>query len=486
MISSKLHYQRLKTASIILLCLSLLIPASVATASQSEIFLQDLTQHWTGLLGLVIFALAYLLVAGEEPLSLKKSKPMLVAAGLIWVLVAIGYTSVGDAHSAEAIFRDTLEHFTELFLFLLAAMTYVNAMSERGLFANVRQWLVSRQLSLRSIFWLTGLLAFVLSPFIANLAVALLLVTILIGVAPTNRAFLVAGSISIVVATNAGGIYSPLGDITSLMVWQRGLLDIEDFLRLFLPALVCWLIPAIALSISVGSAKAVNEIQQQPLQEGAGVVVALFVSTLIMSVLFESVLRLPAVIGMMTGLGLLKLYGYRLKRRGVKHLSRHQSSVSDATNRESTVEHSFDIFRSLERSEWDTLMFLLGIVVAISGLYAMGYLLLTSEVLYGNLGPTTANLILGVVSALVENVAVMYSVLGMQPDMNHTQWLLVTFTAGAGGSLLSIGSAAGVAVMGQARGIYTFMAHLRWTWAIALGYGVGAWLHLYLNAGSMQ
>ncbi|MEE9336025.1 MAG: sodium:proton antiporter NhaD [Granulosicoccaceae bacterium] len=462
------------------------LPVGVVVASESDVLQHDLTGHWTGLLGLVVFALAYLLVAGEEPLSLKKSKPMLVAAGLIWVLVAMGYIGLGDPHSAEAIFRTTVERFTELFLFLLAAMTYVNAMSERGLFAQLRQWLVTKNFSLRKIFWLTGGLAFVLSPFIANLAVALLMVTVLIGVAPTNRSFLVAGSISIVVATNAGGIYSPLGDITTLMVWQRGFLDVQDFILLFFPALVCWLIPAIALSISVGSAKAEPDIHPQPLYEGAGVVACLFVLTLVMAVLCESLLKLPAVVGMMTGLGLLKLYGYRLKRQGMKHLSRSKSTVSDATNRESGEEHSFDIFRSLERSEWDTLMFLLGIVVAISGLHAMGYLLLTSEVLYGTLGPTTANILLGVVSALVENVAVMYSVLDMHPEMSHSQWLLVTFTAGVGGSLLSIGSAAGVAVMGQARGIYTFMSHLRWTWVIALGYGAGAWLHLFLNSGSVQ
>jgi Na+/H+ antiporter NhaD/arsenite permease-like protein len=102
--------------------------------------------------------------------------------------------------------------------------------------------------------------------------------------------------------------------------------------------------------------------------------------------------------------------------------------------------------------------------------------------LYGVLGPTAANVLIGVLSAVIDNVPVMFAVLQMSPDMSHGQWLLVTLTAGVGGSLLSIGSAAGVALMGQARGVYTFGAHLRWAWVIALGYAASIVTHLALNA----
>ena len=102
--------------------------------------------------------------------------------------------------------------------------------------------------------------------------------------------------------------------------------------------------------------------------------------------------------------------------------------------------------------------------------------------MYGGLGPSIANILIGIISAIVDNIPVMFAVLTMKPDMSHGQWLLVTLTAGVGGSLLSIGSAAGVAVMGQARGIYTFFAHLRWTWAIALGYAASIWVHFLINA----
>lgn len=105
--------------------------------------------------------------------------------------------------------------------------------------------------------------------------------------------------------------------------------------------------------------------------------------------------------------------------------------------------------------------------------------------MYGGLGPTWANILIGLLSAVVDNIPVMFAVLTMNPDMSLAQWLLVTLTAGVGGSLLSIGSAAGVALMGQARGIYTFFSHLKWTWAVALGYAASIWVHLLLN-GHLQ
>ncbi len=459
----------LRTAQVLLLALA---PVGVSIAADAEPHLKNFTQDGAGLIALVLFAVAYLLVAGEEPLSLKKSKPMLVAAALIWVCVAVAYIRAGDTHTAEYLFRENIEHYTELFLFLLAAMTYVNAMSERGLFRGLAQWLISQSYSLRKIFWVTGLLSFVLSPFVANLAVALLMVTVLMAVAPKNRRFIVAGSINIVVAANAGGAISPFGDITTLMVWQRGLVDYHEFFTLSAPALVNWLIPAVALAFSLPKTLPDVEWQDTEILEGAWVVVVLFVITLLAAVYFESVLHLPATIAMMTGLGLLKLYGYQLKRKGISHIS------SNASPGQKT---QFDIFRSLERSEWDTLMFLMGIVLSVGGLAAMGYLAVTSDILYGQLGATSTNILIGILSAFVENVPVMYAVLGMQPAMDHTQWLLVTLTAGVGGSLLSIGSVAGVAVMGQAQGIYTFMSHLRWTWVIAIGYVVSIWVHLLLN-----
>ena len=136
--------------------------------------------HWTGLLAVAIFVGAYVLVILEENIHLRKSKPVIVAAGFIWILVAIAYSAAGDTHTAEELVRHNLLEFAELFLFLLAAMTFINTMEERGIFEVLRAWLVNQGFSLRKIFWITGAIAFVMSPVADNLATALLMATVAI------------------------------------------------------------------------------------------------------------------------------------------------------------------------------------------------------------------------------------------------------------------------------------------------------------------
>jgi Na+/H+ antiporter NhaD/arsenite permease-like protein len=142
----------------------------------------------------------------------------------------------------------------------------------------------------------------------------------------------------------------------------------------------------------------------------------------------------------------------------------------------------FNIFHNISRVEWDTLLFFYGVVLCVGGLGFLGYLAVASQVMYIQWGPTLANTMVGILSAIVDNIPVMFAVLTMNPDMSLGQWLLVTLTAGVGGSMLSIGSAAGVALMGQARGMYTFFSHLKWTPAIALGYVASILVHLWINA----
>ena len=144
-----------------------------------------------------------------------------------------------------------------------------------------------------------------------------------------------------------------------------------------------------------------------------------------------------------------------------------------------------DLMRTIARAEWDTLLFFYGVILCVGGLAQFGYLHLMSTAMYADLGPTMANSIVGVLSAIVDNIPVMFAVLTMDPVMPHEQWLLVTLTAGVGGSLLAIGSAAGVALLGTARGVYTFGAHLRWTPVIALGYIASILCHLLLNGTGM-
>jgi len=448
----------------------------------------EMTSHWAGYLAILIFAAAYLLVIFEENIHLRKSKPVIVAAGIIWVLVAFAYASIGDVHTAEELVRHNLLEFAELFLFLLAAMTFINTMEERGIFNALRAWLVGQGFTLRQVFWVTGVIAFFMSPLADNLATALLMATVAISVGGNNHRFVALTCINIVVAANAGGAFSPFGDITTLMVWQKGHVQFTEFFALVLPSIVNWLVTAAILSFALPAGKPDPVHEKAQLQHGAWVVVALFIVTISMAVSMHSFLHMPPVIGMMTGLGFLKLFGYYLQRRDQ---TRHSQQMVQASALGIAAMHGghagdhkkfYDIYTNLQKAEWDTLMFFYGVILCVGGLGAFGYLAVGSELLYTGLGPTISNVLVGIASALVDNIPVMFAVLAMSPDMSQGQWLLVTLTAGVGGSMLSIGSAAGVAVMGQARGIYTFFAHLKWTWAIALGYAASIAVHFWINA----
>ena len=470
-----------------------LMMISGTAAAAGTAHLVDYTGHWAAILCVVIFCFAYSLVIVEETIHLRKSKPVMVAAGIIWAIVALVYSQHGDTHTAEIAVRHNLLEFGELFLFLLAAMTYINTMEERGVFDVLKAWLVSQGFSLRKIFWLTGAIAFCLSPIADNLTTALLMSTVVMSVARDNKAFITVACINIVVAANAGGAFSPFGDITTLMVWQKGgLVEFTQFFHLLIPSIVNWLIPAFIMSLTIPKEQPDALKEEANLKYGAWIVVGLFVLTIAMAVSAHSFLHLPPVLGMMTGLGFLKLYSYALKIKsdrlydpgaGALGVENYDEEPELPTNGKKQVE-AFDIFKKLARAEWDTLMFFYGVILCVGGLGTLGYLTLISEMMYVDLGATKANILVGFLSAIIDNIPVMFAVLTMLPEMDLGQWLLVTLTAGVGGSMLSVGSAAGVAVMGQARGIYTFFSHLKWSWAIMLGYFASIWVHIQIN-GSM-
>ncbi|WP_417225072.1 sodium:proton antiporter NhaD [Amphritea sp.] len=466
-----------------------LIAAEISAAIPSG------TQHTDSFIGITcvaIFLISYLFVLGEEFFHLRKSKPVIVAAGLIWLLVGLAYTLEGDNETAAIAFRHNLLEYAELFFFLLAAMSFITTLEERQVFAALRAWLIACELSLLQIYWVTGALAFFLSPIADNLSTALLMGAVVMAIGQQSVKFVAVGCINVVVAANAGGAFSPFGDITTLMVWQKGIIPFADFFHLFIPALVSWLTPAIIMMFAIEKAHPTPEKRQQKRQIKAGAwpILVLFLLTILLAVTSNSLLNLPSVLGMMTGLGILKLYGYYLSRhetniRDTGHIHNHHidnlSDISQMKGDHTDVIRRFDIFQVVERSSWDTLMFFYGVVLSVGGLAALGYLGLLSDLVYDHLGPTLANSLIGVVSSLIDNIPVMFAVLTMQPDMSINQWLLITLTTGIGGSLLSIGSAAGIALMGQAQGVYTFYSHLKWSWAIALGYLLSIAAHLWIN-----
>ncbi len=464
-----------KMKQLLFILLTAMMPglAFASGAAQETI---DLTNHWIGYTALAIFVLAYSLVILEEQLHLRKSKPVLLAAGLIWILIAAFYGSQGMPHAAEVAIRHNFLEYAELFFFLLVAMTYINAMLERDVFNALRDWLVAKGFSYKTLFWLTGILAFFISPIADNLTTALIMCAVVLAVGRDEPKFIAICCINIVVGANAGGAFSPFGDITTLMVWQKGIIQFTEFFVLFIPSVVNFLIPAFIMQFGIPAGNpSANAGENIAIKKGGLIIVGLFVLTIGTAVSFHNFLHLPPVFGMMLGLAYLKFFGYYLRKSAKLEIDRSDMPTAHQ------IKDDFDIFDKIAKAEWDTLFFFYGVILAVGGLGFIGYLGMTSEFMYGQLGATTANVLVGILSALVDNIPVMFAVLTMNPEMSHTQWLLVTLTAGTGGSLLSIGSAAGVALMGQARGYYTFFSHLKWMPVIALGYAASIYVHLLIN-----
>ncbi|WP_415904530.1 sodium:proton antiporter NhaD [Neptuniibacter sp. QD48_55] len=609
----------LAVVGLLLLPLTAFAETGGATANVPE-----LSASFYGYLSIAIFILAYSLVPLENNIHLLKSKPVLVAAGLIWILVALAFKEIGATEQAHHAIKHAIIEYAELFLFLLVAMTYINALEDRNVFQALRAYLVSRGYSLRKVFWVTGGLSFVISPIADNLTTALLMGAVVMAVGGSNIRFVSIACINVVVAANAGGAFSPFGDITTLMVWQKGKVEFLEFLPLFIPSLVNWFVPAIIMNFAIPNEIPEASQEKSFMKRGAKVMMVLFLATIVTAVSFHSFLHLPPAAGMMFGLGYLGLYSFYLKRvegRTVMADSifggrsdAHQNPLSvlqaygkdigehlndqpypafmidkeknvthwntaleeltgikaeemigtknhwkgfykeqrptladavledesgagvrqhyqnkyrdnpmggksyDAANYFDNIGNSgaylmfsaapvvdengetvgavelfedmtekreevkeFDVMERVSRAEWDTLLFFYGVILCVAGLSQFGYMAIVSELMYNDLGPTWANGLVGVLSAIVDNIPVMFAVLTMDPAMSLGQWQLVTLTAGVGGSMLAIGSAAGVALLGTARGVYTFASHLKWTPAIALGYVASIGVHLLIN-----
>jgi len=432
---------------------------TAVAATQHAVMDVNLATTWVGWLSLAVFVIAYYFIATEDKYEVNKAKPALFAGTFMFMLIGIYYAINGMNPDP---LHDELEHLileiAEIFFFLLVAMTYIETLIERGVFDLMKYKLVSKGYTYKKLFWLTGLLAFFISPVADNLTTALILSTVLFTIDKKNLAFLVPGAINIVVAANAGGAWSPFGDITTLMAWTANKGEFIDFLFLFPASILGWLVTAFLLSMSVPSGQppfdAASESKPEVLDGGMGVAY-LGVATIVMAVLGHQFFHFPAMWGMMFGMAVLKLYSIHLTKSG---------------------QNSFNIYVNMQKVENDTLLFFFGILSAVGALHFLGFLEYIHD-MYSLVGPTMANVGVGFLSAVVDNVPVMSAILKSSPEMDLAQWMLVTMTAGVGGSLISFGSAAGVGVMGRLHGIYTFSSHMKHAWTILIGYivSVAVW-----------
>jgi len=435
----------------------------------------DLMHHWIGYAAICLTVLAYVTAMTEDMHHMSKAKPMVLGSALIWFLIFVYYTyTFGNASSVALVFQSNLTSYAELFLFITVSMTFLNTMTERGIFDVLRILLENRAYTYRQLFWVTGIIAFLLSLVISSLTVGLLMGYIVLNIGKGHNRFIGLAGLNAVVAANAGGTMSPLGGISTFFVWQQNMLHFWDFFDLTLPCLVNFLIPAIIMSFSVDQGAPEPSHQTTVLKRGGKRVIVIFIFTFSITILSNVYLQMPAIAGMMFGLAILQFFAYYLTSTEKKN-----SNDSDK---------GFDVFKCVAGVDWDTLMFFYGAMMIVGALTYLGYMDALAHYLFTEISPTVANILIGLSSSSIDNGTLMFAVLNMRPPFPESQWLLLTLTLGVGGSLLAIGSAPALHVLGLMKGHikagegYTFSMHLRWMPAILLGF-FGSIFTLYIQNG---
>ena len=467
-------FNRFNIRHITVLAFFLLFPA--LCFAQESVAQLDLEHHFVGYLALLITVLAYIIAMTEDLHQMSKAKPMVLGAGLIWFAIFIYFYLIHSSSKVVAAgFESNLMAYVELFLFIMVSMTFLNTMTERGIFDALRIVLINRQFSYRQLFWITGMLSFVLSTVISSLTVGLLMGYIILVIGEDEPEFVALAGLNAVVAANAGGTMSPLGGISTFFVWQQNMLHFTDFFKLTIPCMVNFVVPAAMMHFSVNKKTPLPHDEIPVLKRGSKRVILIFVATLFITILSNVILEMPAIAGMMFGLALLQFFAYYLTKSEKKGCADSQKG--------------FDVFKCIAGVDWDTLLFFYGAMMIVGALSFLGYLDTMAETLFGKISPTVANILIGLSSACVDNGTLMFAVLNMHPDFPQGQWLLLTFTLGVGGSLLAIGSAPGLHVLGLMKGVmkegqgYTFTFHLRWMPAVLLGFFAGIGTLYLINGG---
>jgi Na+/H+ antiporter NhaD/arsenite permease-like protein len=470
--------------------LVLLLLPSFAFAAEPTTQL-DLKDHFVGYFAIAITVIAYALAMTEDLHQMSKAKPMVLGSALIWSAIFVYYSiEFGSAKNVATVFQSNLTAYAELFLFITVSMTFLNSMTERGIFDALRIVLVNKQYSYRQLFWITGALAFILSLVISSLTVGLLMGYIILQIGKGQPKFVGLAGLSAVIAANAGGTMSPLGGISTFFVWQQNALHFTQFFALTLPCIVNFLVPASIMHFSV-TKETPNFPKETPvLKRGSKRIIFIFILTFSITILSNVFFDMPAIAGMMFGLAILQFFAYYLtksenKAEKIRHfLTEHE--------KQSYIESQkgFDVFKCIAGVDWDTLLFFYGAMMIVGALSFLGYLDAMAHYLFTEINPTLANILIGLSSSSIDNGTLMFAVLNMHPNFPHGQWLLLTLTLGVGGSLLAIGSAPALHVLGLMKGHmkegegYTFTLHLRWMPVILLGFFASIGTLFLINGGT--
>jgi len=416
-----------------------------------------------------IFVLCYLAIAMEHPLRVSKSASALIGAGLLWTIYAFG---LGDVHALTEQLGESVLVTARIVFFLMGAMTIVEVVDAHNGFELITSRI--RTTSLARLMWLIGLVTFVLSAILDNLTTAIVMVSLLPKLLDKHEDRLFFAGI-VVIAANSGGAWSPIGDVTTTMLWIGGQVTTVGIIKaLWLPSLVSLLVP-LAVTAYLLRGRQVEPPDRNPDDVGhrtppfeRNLMFFLGLGILVAVPAFKSITHLPPFMGILLGLGVLWLVGDLLHR-----------NKDDQDMERLTLAHA------LSRIDMGSILFFVGILLAVATLEHTGVLVSLAGWLDRTVGrQDLIVLIIGIASAIVDNVPLVAASMGMYSlstyPSDHFLWEFLAYCAGTGGSILIIGSAAGVAAMGLER--IQFGWYIRHISALALlGYLAGACTYLVLH-----
>ncbi|HEX5678868.1 MAG TPA: sodium:proton antiporter NhaD [Alcanivorax sp.] len=393
---------------------------------------------------LCLVALGFVSIVVEDVVHIDKAKTTLFFGSLVWVLHFISPPSGETREALMLALDDNLLDIASLWLFLMAAMTFVAYLSSKGIIDGIVNRLIPKRLSERQLMLLTGLFAFCFSSLADNITATLVCIAILLNLRlPTDK--LLRYVVLVVFSVNAGGTALITGDVTTLMIFLADKVEIPHLLLLSLPAFLA--VASLSLMLSRGlDGQLVMEKKEVPINGGDKVVAGLFFATILATIGGNILFGIPPV--------LMFLFGLSLMFMVVQFLNRD----------EPTLEY-------IRKIEFDTLLFFLGVLLLVGMLKELGILAYFPQ-LYDLMPPLAANYVMGLVSSLFDNVPLTAALLNSGIEMTLPQWLTLTYAVGVGGSLLVIGSAAGVVAMSKVESL-TFLSYLKYSGYLLVAYTVG-------------
>ncbi|MDD3722976.1 MAG: sodium:proton antiporter NhaD [Lutibacter sp.] len=440
---------------------------------------------------IVIFIVGYLAIALEHNLKVDKLIPALAMMGVLWAVVAFGidtfpnwFDSVGhkliegfanfSLVERRQLLEETLLHHlgktSEILFFLLGAMTIVEIIDYFNGFATIKNFVKTK--SKKRLLWIFAFLAFILSSIIDNLTATIVLITILQKIIQDKNTRLWFASL-IIIAANAGGAWSPIGDVTTTMLWIAKKVTSAKLMEyLIIPSLICMVVPVYIASFMKPFQGNIDDSAQNSMEDSKNKYGArmlyLGLGSIIFVPIFKTITHLPPYVGMMLSLSVVGIFA--------EIYSRFQftlSSVSVSEDADVEGYHS-PVHKSLTRIEMPSVLFFFGILMAVAALESLGILFIGAEALKEVVHIDTVVMSLGVASAVIDNVPLVAASMGMfQAPIDDHLWHFVAYSAGTGGSMLIIGSAAGVVAMGMEK--INFMWYLKKiTWLAAVGFVAGA------------